>query len=37
MPDEFFEWYSSVKQLKLGASREGPWTVKSLGNYTCTI
>jgi len=37
MPDEFIEWYSSVKQLELGASREGPRTSKSLGNYNLTI
>jgi len=36
-PDEFTEWHSSVEQLKLGASGEGPGTKKSLGNSTLTI
>jgi len=31
-----FEWYSSVKQLKLGDFGEGPQTKKTLGTYTLT-
>ena len=34
MPDGFIEWYSGVKQLELGASREGHQKKKSLGNHT---
>ena len=36
MPAKFIRCYSDVNQLKLGASREGPETKKSLGNYTLT-
>jgi len=36
-PGEFSEWYSSVKQLELGASGEGEQTKKFLGSYTLII